>query len=82
MPALFAFALKPALSAIQARLGPGELVVADLHDAYLITAPENACRAYDISAEMLRHVCPIEVNRGRLVCWSRGGGGAPWYVGA
>jgi len=67
MPALFSVALKPALSAIQARLGPGELVVAYLDDIYLITAPENARRAYDITAEVLRQMCGIEVNQSRKV---------------
>ena len=82
MPALFSVALKPALSAIQARLGPGELVVAYLDDIYLITAPENARRAYDITAEVLRQMCGIEVNQGKLVCWSRAGGAAPPGISA
>jgi hypothetical protein len=76
MPASFSVALKPAFSAIQTRPGPGELVVDYLDDIYLITAPENARRAYDITAEVLRQMCGIEVNQGKFVCWGRCGGAA------
>jgi hypothetical protein len=77
MPALFSLALKPALDAIQARLEPGELAVAYLDDIYLITPPGRARAAHDLAAEVLREMCGIEVNHGKLVSWNKEGGPPP-----
>ena len=77
MPALFCLAMRPALEEIQQRLTHGDIAVAYLDDIYIITKPERARNAYDITAEVLQRVCGIRVNQGKLLCWNRSGAPAP-----
>ena len=66
MPALFCLAMRPALQEIQARLQPGDLVVAYLDDVYILTTPDRAREAHDVAKEVLKRVCRISVNQGEL----------------
>ena len=73
MPALFSLGMAAALREAQARLGPGELVVAYLDDIYIVSSPARARQAYDLVTGLVRERCGIEPNLGKTVCWNRAG---------
>ena len=77
MPALFCLAMRPALQEIQARLQPGDLVVAYLDDVYILTTPDRAREAHDVAKEVLKRVCGISVNQGKLQAWCHAARAAP-----
>ena len=69
MPALFCLALNRALRQIHHRLPPRAQVVAYLDDIYVVRDPEEVQYALDMTRQILRHTCHIDVHFRKFAAW-------------
>ena len=52
-------------------------VLAYLDDVYILTTPDKAREAHDVAKEVLKRVCGISVNQGKLQAWCHAARAAP-----
>ena len=76
-PAFFSLALHRALEEANARLQPGEALIAYLDDVYILTRPERTRAAFDTVTQVIENTAGIRPNLGKCACWNARAGEAP-----
>ena len=71
MPALFCLALHPALEQLRAELPANCHLIAYLDDIYIVCDRDEVVDVLERTRNVLRQVCRINVNLGKLAAWSQ-----------
>ena len=77
MPTLYSLAQHDALVEADGQLLPTELLLAFLHDWYVVTNRGRAHEAFETVTECVERKAGVRTHLGKLKAWSSGGGLAP-----
>ena len=77
MSALFCLALLPAMEELKSKLSSGAFAIAYLDDIHIICDKTDVVSNLTIAVEILKRICHIDVNMGKLVAWSKNRADAP-----